>query len=194
MPNEPASWLMQVAKNKAIDLLRRLNYHSRYVQSQAEFNPYDEVAVFFHEQEMGDSELRMIFACCHPGFSKEDQIALTLKLVFSFSVSEIARALVLSDAAMQKRLVRAKEVLKTGNIQLEIPTGKRLQERLSIVRSVLYVLFNEGYLSHKKEEIIRHDLCMEAIRCAKIITEHPATKDPVNDAFASIVLFTRCQI
>lgn len=186
VPDEPVAWLMQVAKNKAVDLLRRLNYHSRYVQSQVAFNPSDEVAVFFHEQEMSDSELRMIFACCHPGFSKEDQVALTLKLVFSFSVTEIARALVVSDAAMQKRLVRAKTLLTAGNIQLEIPTGKHMQERLSMVRSVLYVLFNEGYLSHKKEEVIRHDLCMEAIRCAKIITEHTATKDPVNDALLAL--------
>lgn len=187
IPDNPAAWLMQVAKNKATDLLRRQHYHSRYIQSQAGFNPVEETASFFHEQEMNDSELRMMFACCHPSFSKEDQVALTLKLVFSFSVTEIARALVVSDAAMQKRLVRAKELLKQGNIQLEIPAGKQLQDRLSIVRTVLYLLFNEGYLSHKKDEIIRQDLCMEAIRCAKIITEHPATQDPVNDALLALL-------
>ncbi|MBW0176741.1 sigma-70 family RNA polymerase sigma factor [Sediminibacterium sp.] len=187
IPDEPAAWLMQTAKNKAIDLLRRLRYHARYIQSQSAFNPEQEVESFFHEQEMNDSELRMIFACCHPTFSKEDQVALTLKLVFSFSVSEIARALLVSDAAMQKRLLRAKELLKNGNITLEIPAGKQLQERLSIVRTTLYLLFNEGYLSHKKEEIIRHDLCMEAIRCAKIITEHPATKEPINDALLALL-------
>lgn len=185
-PEDPAAWLMQVAKNKAVDLVRRLNYHTRYVKSQPGTATEQEVAAFFHEQEMNDSELRMIFACCHPSFSKEDQVALTLKLVFSFSVSEIARALVLSDAAMQKRLIRAKELLKTGDIKLEIPSGKQLQNRLAIVRTILYVLFNEGYLSHKKEEIIRHDLCMEAIRCAKIITEHPATSNPINDALLSL--------
>ncbi|MFZ6025440.1 MAG: RNA polymerase sigma factor [Bacteroidota bacterium] len=185
-PEDPAAWLMQVAKNKAVDLVRRLNYHTRYVKSQPGTATEQEVAAFFYEQEMTDSELRMIFACCHPSFSKEDQVALTLKLVFSFSVSEIARALVLSDAAMQKRLIRAKELLKTGDIKLEIPSGKQLQNRLAIVRTILYVLFNEGYLSHKKEEIIRHDLCMEAIRCAKIITEHPATSNPINDALLSL--------
>ncbi len=183
---------MQVAKNKATDLLRRQHYHSRYIQSQAGFNAIEETASFFHEQEMNDSELRMIFACCHPSFSKEDQVALTLKLVFSFSVTEIARALVVSDAAMQKRLVRAKELLKQGNILLEIPSGKQLQDRLSIVRTILYLLFNEGYLSHKKDEIIRQDLCMEAIRCVKIITEHPATRNPVNDALLALSLFTCC--
>ena len=187
IPDQPDAWLIQVAKNKAIDLMRRVNYHSRYVQALSHFNPTEEVASFFFEQEMNDSELRMIFACCHPSFSKEDQVALTLKLVFSFSVSEIARALVSSDAAMQKRLIRAKEVLKRGNIVLEIPTGKHLQDRLAIVRTVLYLLFNEGYLSYKKDEIIRHDLCMEAIRCTKIITEHPATKDPINDALLALL-------
>ena len=187
VPEDPAAWLMKVAKNKAIDLVRRLNYHTRYVRSQSNADTEDEIAAFFHEQEMTDSELRMIFACCHPSFSKEDQVALTLKLVFSFSVSEIARALVLSDAALQKRLIRAKELLKKGNIKLEIPSGKQLQDRLAIVRTILYVLFNEGYLSHKKEEIIRHDLCMEAIRCTKIITEHPATRNPINDALLSLL-------
>jgi RNA polymerase sigma factor (sigma-70 family) len=187
VPEDPTAWLMQVAKNKAIDLVRRLNYHTRYVRSQSNADTEQEVAAFFYEQEMNDSELRMIFACCHPSFSKEDQIALTLKLVFSFSVSEIARALVVSDAAMQKRLIRAKELLKTGNILLEIPSGKQLQDRLAMVRTILYVLFNEGYLSHKKEEIIRHDLCMEAIRCTKIITEHPATANPINDALLALL-------
>jgi RNA polymerase sigma-70 factor (ECF subfamily) len=187
IPEEPAAWLMQVAKNKAIDLIRRLNYHTRYVQSQSDVTVTQELDSFFHEQEMNDSELRMIFACCHPSFSKEDQVALTLKLVFSFSVGEIARALVVSDAAMQKRLIRAKELLKTGDIRLEIPTGKQLQDRLAIVRTILYLLFNEGYLSHKKEEIIRHDLCMEAIRCTKIITEHPATLNPINDALLALL-------
>lgn len=187
VPEDPSAWLMRVAKNKAIDLIRRLNYHTRYVQSETTLVTTYKLDSFFHEQEMNDSELRMIFACCHPSFSKEDQVALTLKLVFSFSVSEIARALVLSDAAIQKRLIRAKEQLKTGNIKLEIPSGKQLLERLAIVRTILYLLFNEGYLSHKKDEIIRQDLCMEAIRCTKIITEHPATKDPINDALLALL-------
>ena len=187
IPEQPVAWLMQTAKNKAVDLLRRQRYHTRYVQSEMNATVTEEVASFFHEQEINDSELRMIFACCHPSFSKEDQVALTLKLVFSFSVSEIARALLVSDAAMQKRLSRAKELLKNGSVILEIPTGKQLQERLTMVRTILYVLFNEGYLSLKKDEIIRHDLCMEAIRCTKIITEHTATKDPVNDALLSLL-------
>ena len=186
IPPDPEAWLMKVAKNKAVDLLRRMHYHSRYVQSQNDFNPDQEVAAFFHEKEISDSELRMMFACCHPSFSAEDQVALTLKLVFSFSVSEIARALVVTDAAMQKRLVRAKDVLKKGKIKLEIPSGKQLQERMAIVRTTLYLLFNEGYLSLNKEKIIRHDLCMEAIRCTKIITEHPVTKDPINFALLAV--------
>lgn len=187
IPADPAAWLMQVAKNQAIDLHRRQNFHRRYVLSASASPAVNEIESFFHEQEISDSELRMIFACCDPGFSKEDQVALTLKLVFSFSVSEIARALVVSDAAMQKRLIRAKELLKSRNLPLEIPAGHQLPERLAVVRTILYVLFNEGYLSHKKDEIIRHDLCMEAIRCAKIITEHPATRNPVNDALLSLL-------
>jgi RNA polymerase sigma factor (sigma-70 family) len=187
VPAEPAAWLMQTAKHKAIDLLRRLNYHTRYIQSQTSQNISEQVDLFFHDQEISDSELRMIFSCCHPSFSKEDQVALTLKLIFSFSISEIARALIVSEAAVQKKISRAKEQLRSGSIQLEIPAGKHLQERIENVRTVLYLLFNEGYNSHKKDELIRHDLCMEAIRCAKIITEHPATEGRINDALLALM-------
>lgn len=187
IPAEPAAWLMQIAKHKAIDLLRRLNYHTRYIQSQTNQDFAEQVDLHFHDQEISDSELRMIFSCCHPSFSKEDQVALTLKLIFSFSIGEIARSLIVSEAAIQKRISRAKEQLRNGSIQLEIPTGKHLQERIENVRTILYLLFNEGYNSHKKDELIRHDLCMEAIRCTKIITEHPATQAPINDALLALM-------
>lgn len=187
VPAEPAAWLMQTTKHKAIDLLRRLNYHTRYIQSQTNQNFSEQVDLYFHDQEISDSELRLIFSCCHPSFSKEDQVALTLKLIFSFSISEIARALILSEAAIQKKISRAKEQLRSGSIQLEIPTGKHLQEQIENVRTVLYLLFNEGYNSHKKDELIRHDLCMEAIRCTKIITEHQATQGPINDALLALM-------
>lgn len=187
VPTEPAAWLMQTAKHKAIDLLRRLNYHTRYIQSQTTQSFAEQVDSYFHEQEISDSELRMIFSCCHPSFSKEDQVALTLKLIFSFSISEIARALITPEATIQKRISRAREQLRSGSIKLEIPTGKYLQDRIENVRTILYLLFNEGYNSHKKDELIRHDLCMEAIRCTKIITEHSATKDPINNALLALM-------
>lgn len=187
IPEQPEAWLMKTAKNKAIDLLRRINYHTRFVQSQDTANYSEQVESFFHDQEISDSELRMIFACCHPSLKNEDQVALTLKLVFSFSIGEIAKALVLTEAVIQKRLSRAKEFLINENIQLEIPAGNELTKRLEAVRIVLYLLFNEGYYAHKADTLIRRDLCMEALRCCKILCEHSAIKDPINQALLALM-------
>jgi len=187
IPEQPEAWLMKTAKNKAVDLLRRINYHTRFVQSQDTANYSEQVETFFHHQEMNDSELRMIFACCHPSLKKEDQIALTLKLVFSFSIGEIAKALVLTDAVVQKRLSRAKAFLISEHIQLEIPAGNELTNRLEAVRIVLYLLFNEGYYTHKADSLIRRDLCMEALRCSKILCEHSTVKDPINQALLALM-------
>ncbi|MBL0882858.1 MAG: sigma-70 family RNA polymerase sigma factor [Chitinophagaceae bacterium] len=187
IPQQPEAWLMKTAKNKAIDLLRRINYHTRYVQSQQTNDYTEQVEPFFHEQEISDSELRMIFACCHPSLKTEDQIALTLKLVFSFSISEIARALVLTETVVQKRMSRAKSFLASQSIPLEIPAAQALQERMESVRTILYLLFNEGYSSRKADEIIRKDLCIEAMRCTKIIAEHTAVADPANQALLALM-------
>lgn len=187
VPEQPEAWLMKTAKNKAIDLLRRINYHTRYVQSQQSRDYTEQVTQFFHEYEISDSELRMIFACCHPSLKTEDQIALTLKLVFSFSINEIARALVLTETVVQKRMNRAKSLLANQSIPLEIPAGQALQDRMESVRTVLYLLFNEGYCSGKADEMIRKDLCVEAMRCAKIIAEHKSVADPANQALLALM-------
>ncbi len=187
IPEQPEAWLMKTAKNKAIDLLRRINYHTRYVQLQPTRDYIEQVEQFFHEHEISDSELRMIFACCHPSLKTEDQIALTLKLVFSFSISEIACALVLSETVVQKRISRARSFLADQSIPLEIPAGQALQDRMESVRAILYLLFNEGYSSRKADEVIRKDLCIEAMRCAKIIAEHRAVADPANQALLALM-------
>jgi RNA polymerase sigma factor (sigma-70 family) len=187
IPDQPEAWLMKTAKNKAIDLLRRINYHTRFVQSQDTANYSEQVESFFHDQEISDSELRMIFACCHPSLKTEDQIALTLKLVFSFSIGEIAKALVLSDTVVQKRLSRAKEFLIHEHIHLEIPAGNELNNRVEAVRIVLYLLFNEGYYAHKADALIRRELCMEALRCCKILCEHSTVNDPINQALLALM-------
>lgn len=187
IPEQPEAWLMKTAKNKAIDLLRRINYHKRFVQSTLEQDYGEQIEPFFHEKEIGDSELRMIFACCHSSLKQEDQVALTLKFVFSFSIAEISKALVLPDAVVQKRISRAKAYLINHQIPLEIPAGQALAQRLESVRIVLYLLFNEGYYAHKTDELIRRDLCMEAMRCCKIICDHIAVKDPANLALLSLM-------
>src|SRR5579872_3423230 len=147
LPDNPSAWLMQVARNRTIDLIRRQQKMadisgelSMKLQSDAE----QTIDHFFLDTEIADSQLRMIFTCCHPVLSPEDQVALTLKTVSGFGVQEIARALVSNESAIQKRIYRAKEYIRSHQVQFEIPTGLALNERLETVYTVLYLLFNEG--------------------------------------------------
>lgn len=185
-PDNAEAWLLQVAKNKALDALRRENLYNRFSkeQVQALTETADE---FFHEQEIADSQLRMIFACCHPFLKQEDQVALTLQMVSAFSMPEIARALLTSETLVQKRIYRAKTFLRDKNVPLEIPAGRDLQSRLETVYTVLYLLFNEGYNSLKAEELIRKDLCGEAMRCCLLLTEHHLIKQPEAHALLALM-------
>jgi RNA polymerase sigma factor (sigma-70 family) len=185
-PENPQAWLLQVAKNKAVDLLRRQQLHNRFTQQQVQ-ELAESADSFFHEQEIADSQLRMIFACCHPALKQEDQIALTLKIVSAFSMPEIARALLTNEAVIQKRISRAKTFLRDHTVHLEIPAGAALQSRLDTVYTILYLLFNEGYNSLKADELIRYDLCTEAMRCCKLLTEHALVKQPIAHALLALM-------
>ncbi len=186
LPDNPRAWLLQVAKNKALDLLRRRQLHDRFA-AEAVQELEENVNAFFHPGEIADSQLRMIFACCHPLLKPEDQVALTLKIVSGFSMAEIARSLVTNEALVQKRISRAKNFLRDNNVVLEIPVGSDLQQRLDTVYTVLYLLFNEGYHSIKADELIRRDLCAEAMRCCKLLTEHTLVKQPVAHALLALM-------
>lgn len=185
-PEKPEAWLLQTARHKAIDLLRRKELHNRFTHQ--EVHQLEETAdQFFHPQEIADSQLRMIFACCHPMLKQEDQVALTLKIVSAFSMPEIARALVTNEALVQKRVSRARLFLRDNKVLLEIPAGSELQQRLEPVYTVLYLLFNEGYNSLKTDELIRHELCAEAMRCCKLLTEHERIGQPMASALLSLM-------
>lgn len=191
LPDNPSAWLMQTARNKAIDIRRRQQHAGRYSRELAQQYREAESAViqYFHEDEIADSQLRMIFSCAHPSMKEEDQIALILKTTSGFSTQEIAKSLVTSDQVIQKRLYRAKEFIKDNNIQFNIPAGKELQPRLDTVHSVLYLIFNEGYNSMKSDEIIRRDLCAEAMRLCKLLTEHKRCSQPATFALLSLMCF-----
>jgi RNA polymerase sigma-70 factor (ECF subfamily) len=191
VPDNPGAWLMQVARNKTVDLVRRqqkLADISSELQLRLQSDTENTIQQFFLDTEIADSQLRMIFTCCHPALSPEDQVALTLKTVSGFGIQEIARALFSNDASIQKRIYRAKEYIRTNHIQFEIPTGVALMERLETVYTVLYLLFNEGYSSIKSDELIRHDLCAEAMRLCKLLTEHKVAQ-PSSFALLSLMCF-----
>lgn len=190
LPDNPAAWLMQVAKNKAIEIIRRQQHFNRYSAEMAQrLNDETEQAIeqFFHDDEIADSQLRMMFACCHPSLKEEDQIALTLKTVSAFGITEIAKALLTQESAIQKRLYRAKEFLKNNHIELEIPAGHGLTGRLATVHTVLYLLFNEGYCSVKADEFIRKDLCAEAMRLCLLLSKHKSGNTPATFALLSLM-------
>jgi RNA polymerase sigma factor (sigma-70 family) len=192
LPENPSGWLMQTARNKAIDIIRRQQNFQQY-SKELSFQLQQETEIviehFFLDSEIADSQLRLIFACCHPSLKEEDQVALTLKTVSGFGAGEIAKALITSEATIQKRLYRSKQFIKKNNIQLEIPTGKELLQRLETVYTILYLLFNEGYNSSKSGELIRRDLCGEAMRLCLLLSEHKTGKQPATFALLSLMCF-----
>jgi RNA polymerase sigma factor (sigma-70 family) len=192
IPDNPSAWLMRVAKNKALDLLNRTNYWNRYLQNQTQKisgEAYTLIDHFFLDTEVSDSQLQMMFACCHPALSSEDQIALTLKTVSGFGVNEIAKALVTNGAVVQKRLYRAKHFIKEQQIEMAIPTGGELVKRLDVVHTIIYLLFNEGYNSTKADELIRKDLCAEAMRLCRLLCEHPLLQQSSSSALLALMCF-----
>lgn len=160
VPGNPAAWLIQVAKNRAIDRIRR---EARLAEKEAELRrSFDLAAREAAQDPLADDQLSLIFLCCHPELPPETQIALTLKTVAGFSVPEIARAFLAQEAAIAQRLVRGKRQIR--NLRFEMPEESELAARLDAVLAVLYLIFNEGYTS------LRPDLCEEAIRLARMVS------------------------
>lgn len=194
IPDNPAAWLYRVAKNKAIDLLRRekrfreIGPQYGYLL-QSEYTLAPTIHQLFLENEIQDSQLRMMFACCHPAIPEESQVALTLKALCGLSINEIARAFLTNDDTISKRIYRAKEKIKTENIEMDVPPAAELANRLDAVLKSLYLLFSEGYHSSHPDQLIRHDLCAEAMRLCLLITQHPLTARPRTRALLALMCF-----
>lgn len=192
LPQNPAAWLMQVARNKAIDIIRRQHHFNAYsaeITTRFQTEAEQTIQQFFSEREIEDSQLQMIFACCHPVLKEEDQVALTLRTISGFNTAEIARALFTTEATIQKRLYRARQYIKEHNLQMDIPAGQELMSRLDIVYTVIYLLFNEGYNSQKADELIRRDLCAEAMRLCLLLTEHTVLNRPASFGLLALMCF-----
>jgi RNA polymerase sigma-70 factor (ECF subfamily) len=191
-PDNPSAWVHRVARNKVLDALRREKIGRRAVKAWASARPIDSHAgidELFLETEIEDSQLRMIFACCHPQLARENQIALTLKTLCGFGNVEIARALLLAEETVKKRLQRATRYLVEHQVALDPPHADELAERLDAVHQVLYLLFNEGYSSSHGEPAIRTDLCEEAARLCYLLCSHPTCNTPATRALMALMLF-----
>jgi RNA polymerase sigma-70 factor (ECF subfamily) len=165
-PSNPGAWILTVARNRAIDRLRRERTLARKAELLARL---EEVPVQDDESALPDERLALMFACCHPLLPPDVRVPLTLRMVGGLSTTEIAHAFLVSEAALAQRLVRAKRRIREAGIPLSVPADHELPERLRSVLAVLYLVFNEGYASSAGDDLVRNDLCDEAIRLAKLL-------------------------
>ena len=142
----------------------------------------------FSEEEIRDDRLRLMFVCCHPAIPADAQVALALKTLCGFGLTEISRAFLTTDAAIAKRITRAKQKIRQARIPFEIPPGEELAQRLESVLESLYLLFNEGYKASSGDNLVREELCDEAIRLAELLAEHPAGNQPKTHALLALML------
>lgn len=193
IPDNPTGWIYKVAKYKAVNILNREKYKREYTSEvahhlQSEWTIDPILKHIFTDKEITDDQLRMIFTCCHPSLSTDSQVALTLKTLCGFSILEIATAFLTTEENINKRLIRARKTIKKADVPFEVPTGKELEQRLSSVLETVYLLFNEGYNANSSDNLIRSELCEEAIRLAKIIISNPNVKS--SNSYALLALMT----
>ncbi len=189
IPRNPSAWLIQVAKNRALDVIRRERRHADWLEgaleqwsleAAEELEPPSPAAV--------DDLLGMTFLCAHPSLPPEGSVALALKTVAGFGVREIARALLVDEPTIYQRLLRAKRQIKDRKIAFELPDSAILP-RIDTVLQVLYLWFNEGYAARDGAELIREDMCLEALRLTTSMTAHPILGLPKVHALLSLMLF-----
>lgn len=185
IPENPSGWLFMVAKNKALNIINHEKHKRKYASDVAHFLKSEWTAQpalnhIFSEQQILDDQLRMMFTCCHPAISSDSQVALTLRTLCGFSMSEIAKAFLTTEENINKRLVRARQKIREDKIAFEVPEGKHLESRLDAVLETIYLLFNDGYSASTGNDLIRFELCEEAIRLAEIIAAHEGIQNKSN--------------
>ena len=168
-PAQPRAWLVSAARHKAIDRIRREKSFAAKRDEIAYETPSAALPPDVDGEPFSDDLMRLIFTCCHPALALEAQVALTLKTLCGLSVEEIARAFLISSATMAQRLVRAKAKIRAARIPYAVPTSEELAERLEGVLRVVYLVFNEGYAATSGDELVRRELCSEAIRLGRVV-------------------------
>ena len=191
IPENPTAWLYAVAKNKAKNYYNRNNLFREKIAIQIKQSSQEseEIEIDLSNKNINDSELQMLVAICHPAISTEAQIGLALRILCGFGIDEIANALLSNKETISKRLVRAKEKLRSEKVLIKMPSKAEINNRLQPVLTTLYLLFNEGYYSESKDSIVREDLCKEAIRLMYLLIENEQTNQPEVNALLALMCF-----
>jgi RNA polymerase sigma-70 factor (ECF subfamily) len=194
VPARPEAWLAVVAKNRALDLLRNearglalagdlLPFESRPAEREGHF-----------DRELSDDEMALLFAVCHPVLSPELRVTFALKSVCGLTVQQIAAGLLSEPTAIAQRLVRARRQLESAGVAIEAPPPEALAERAESVRTALYLMFNEGYSASSGEALVQPEFCVEAVRLARALAQHPVTAGPPSDALAALLALTAARL
>jgi RNA polymerase sigma-70 factor (ECF subfamily) len=174
IPRNPGAWITRVARNKAIDRLRRARTYQvkkEVLEGLERLAPTSEELEDTEDDQLPDDRLRLIFTCCHPALRPQARVALTLRTLGGLTTAEIAGAFLVTEATMAQRLVRAKSKIRDAGIPYEVPSAEQLPERVPSVLATLYLIFNEGYFASSTDDLIRAELADEAIRLARVLVE-----------------------
>jgi RNA polymerase sigma-70 factor (ECF subfamily) len=191
IPPNPTAWLYTVAKNKTKNFFRHHHIFDDKVAPEVTRPLHDPgfEDIDLSEKNITDSQLQMLFALCHPSISRDAQIGLSLRILCGFGIDEIANAFLTTKETINKRLFRAKEKLRTDRVVIEIPSETEIDARLDTVLTTLYLLFNEGYYSESQDNVLREDLCLEAMRLTKLLIDFERTSLPKVKALFSLMCF-----
>lgn len=191
IPENPTAWLYAVAKNKAKNYLHRNQIFAQRIAEEIKHaTPESEdMEIDLSEENITDSQLQMLFAICHPSIPVEAQVGLALRVLCGFGIDEIATAFLTNKETINKRLFRTKEKLRAEKIKIEVPPPAEIDKRLDTVLTTLYLLYSEGYYSESKDDILREDLCIEAMRLTYLLIENKQTDQPTVSALLALMCF-----
>jgi RNA polymerase sigma factor (sigma-70 family) len=197
VPDNPSAWLMRVARNRAIDLVRRdeqFRYFAPELTHLLKLREGSFAGEAECQKEIQDDQLRMMFSCCHPELSVEAQVTLILKTLGGFSVAEIASAFLTSEDSIEKRLGRARKLFRESRAFVYVTQASDIPGRLEAVYQAVYLLFHEGYHASESARTVREDLCYEALRLALLLSEHPQGARPKTFALLALFCFNAARL